>query len=250
MPSVSTEQTPVQPSTPSVPPVQTSGIGSKVSFVASDGKTYTGTIKDIQGDQYKIKYDAFEFETWLSKNQFTMITGNVAPPVYTAVPNAQVTFSSTTASPGGGTPLFITHPGFWGSLMIIVGFFTNWLNGAYDTGSEVFSGFTVVKYASEIIDTGNELLIGFLIVVVIIVLSAVICLLYVIGVGIAKGAFRFLKILPLLAIIGFIVYVVIKAQNSGADYETEKVSAWKILGIGIYLTLIGSVLLAISRSRK
>src|ERR1700741_4035061 len=59
-------------------------IGSRVSFVAGDGKTYTGTIKETQGDQYKIKYDAFNFETWLGRNQFTVLAGST-PPVFTPV---------------------------------------------------------------------------------------------------------------------------------------------------------------------
>lgn len=48
-------------------------IGSKVSFVATDGKTYTGVINDIQGNSYKIKYDGFDFESWLLPDQFSVL---------------------------------------------------------------------------------------------------------------------------------------------------------------------------------
>lgn len=48
-------------------------VGSKVSFIASDGKNYSGTITEMQGDKFKIKYDGFDFSTWLMANQFTVI---------------------------------------------------------------------------------------------------------------------------------------------------------------------------------
>jgi hypothetical protein len=241
----------IKPVPPSVVPSSVAHsltVGTKVSFTASDGKIYTGTIKETQGDQFKIKYDAFNFETWLKQDQFTVIAGSTPPPVYSSIPqntNQPVTYPNTSASSAS----FITHPGFWGSLMIIVGFFINWINGGTDAANS-FSGLTVIRYASDIIDTQNELLISLLGVVVVIILSSVICLLYIIGVGIGKGTFVFFKILPLLAIIGFVVYVIIKAQDNRGDYDNENVSAWKILGIGIYLTLAGSLVLAISRSRR
>src|SRR5665647_1920035 len=51
-------------------------IGSKVSLTAVDGKPYTGTITDIQGGKYKIKYDGFDFEAWLIKEQFSLLNNN------------------------------------------------------------------------------------------------------------------------------------------------------------------------------
>lgn len=58
-------------------------VGSKVSLVASDGKTYTGVIKEIDGEKYKIKYDGFDFDAWLTSSQFTVTenptTNNAAP---------------------------------------------------------------------------------------------------------------------------------------------------------------------------
>ena len=48
-------------------------IGSKVTFTAIDGKTYTGTVKEINNNQYKIKYDRADFEAWLTRDQFKLL---------------------------------------------------------------------------------------------------------------------------------------------------------------------------------
>ncbi len=51
--------------------------GSKVSFVAADGKTYTGVIEEIKGNQYKVKYDGYNFEAWLTAGSFTVLETSV-----------------------------------------------------------------------------------------------------------------------------------------------------------------------------
>jgi hypothetical protein len=48
-------------------------IGSKISFPGTDGRTYTGIIKETRGDQYKVKYDGYDFEAWLVKAQFSLV---------------------------------------------------------------------------------------------------------------------------------------------------------------------------------
>jgi hypothetical protein len=53
-------------------------VGSKVSFPAANGSTYTGIITEVQGNKYKVKYDGFDFEAWLESNQFTVV--NALPP--------------------------------------------------------------------------------------------------------------------------------------------------------------------------
>jgi len=53
--------------------------GSKVSLVANDGKTYTGTITEVQGGTYKIRYDGFDFEASLTAAQFTVISPPAPP---------------------------------------------------------------------------------------------------------------------------------------------------------------------------
>ncbi len=227
-------------------------IGSKVSFAASDGKTYMGTIKEIQGDQYKIKYDAFDFETWLRGNQFTVVAGNTPPPIYSSAPQSsspQVTFTNSTSA---GTPAFLTHLGFWGSLMIIIGFFTNWLNLGYYgslTGLKIITSMTEVMGGEQ---DKQGIGVAMVVAIAIVVISAVICLLYTIGAGIGRGAFSFFKILPLLALIAMVAYIVIKSNEGGNndEYGEDSSNAWKLLGIGVYLTLAGALVLAVSRSRS
>lgn len=63
-------------------------IGSKVSLHDDTGKNYTGTVTAIQGDKYKVKYDGFDFEAWLSTNQFTV---NDTPPTRTTTPTPKNT---------------------------------------------------------------------------------------------------------------------------------------------------------------
>jgi len=58
-------------------------IGSKVSIVAVDGKTYSGIIKEIQGNKYKVKYEGYDFESWLTDNQFTVVDATLS------IPNSQ-----------------------------------------------------------------------------------------------------------------------------------------------------------------
>jgi hypothetical protein len=54
-------------------------IGSKVSFVAVDGKTYTGSIIGKNGDKFDIKYDTFDFKAVLKASQFKVINPEAAP---------------------------------------------------------------------------------------------------------------------------------------------------------------------------
>ncbi|MCY7292941.1 MAG: hypothetical protein LH615_12245 [Ferruginibacter sp.] len=65
-------------------------VASKVSFTAIDGKAYTGVVTEVQGDKYKIKYDGFDFDAWLTSNQF-MVTEN--PPANNQTPALPGTIS-------------------------------------------------------------------------------------------------------------------------------------------------------------
>src|ERR1043165_4191447 len=51
-------------------------VGSKVQLTAVDGKTYTGIVKEINGDKYRIKYDGVDFEAWLVAAQFNVVGNN------------------------------------------------------------------------------------------------------------------------------------------------------------------------------
>lgn len=55
-------------------------IGTRVSFQGVDRVTYTGVITEILGDKYKVKYDGYNFEAWLTNPQFKILTQNVPPP--------------------------------------------------------------------------------------------------------------------------------------------------------------------------
>lgn len=70
-------------------------IGTKVSIVGVDGKTYSGVIEDVQGTKYKIKYDGYNFESWLVKNQFSVFNTN-SPSIQTNnLIGEKVTFPGT-----------------------------------------------------------------------------------------------------------------------------------------------------------
>lgn len=47
-------------------------IGSKVSFKGVDGKMYSGVIVQVNRQQYLVKYDGYNFQAWLTSNQFTL----------------------------------------------------------------------------------------------------------------------------------------------------------------------------------
>ena len=51
-------------------------IGTKVKMKATDGKEYTGVIKEIKGDKFRVKYDGVDFEAELLSTQFTVVTSN------------------------------------------------------------------------------------------------------------------------------------------------------------------------------
>ena len=56
-------------------------VGSKVSLKGVDGKPYTGTITNIQGGKFNVKYDGHDFNTWLTRDQFVLENdGPPAPP--------------------------------------------------------------------------------------------------------------------------------------------------------------------------
>jgi hypothetical protein len=38
----------------------------------TDGRKYTAVITEKQGNNYKIKYDGYDFTAWITREQFTM----------------------------------------------------------------------------------------------------------------------------------------------------------------------------------
>ncbi len=49
-------------------------VGKGVNFIGTDGKTYTGIVQEVQGNKYRIKYDGYDFESWLDRDQFSTNT--------------------------------------------------------------------------------------------------------------------------------------------------------------------------------
>ncbi len=74
-------------------------LGAKVSFTVADGKSYTGTITDIDGDKCKVKYDGFDFASWMLKTQFTVTQEPTQAPA--EQPPAPA-FPQTQSGPGPG----------------------------------------------------------------------------------------------------------------------------------------------------
>jgi hypothetical protein len=152
-------------------------------------------------------------------------------------------------------PSIITHLGLWGSLMIIAGFFTYWINSGYFFG-EYNNGITGLDILRSNLTTGvneSKQVIVLLVAIVVILLSAVICFFYIIGLNIGRGAFWLFKVVPLLIWIGVVTYIVIISRDAGIDAKDaieNSGALWKLFGVGIYLTLVGSLLLAFSRGRR
>ena len=48
-------------------------VGSKVSFKTVSGQICTGIITEVKPNQYKVKYDGYNFESWLTASQFQVV---------------------------------------------------------------------------------------------------------------------------------------------------------------------------------
>ena len=146
------------------------------------------------------------------------------------------------------SPIFITHLGFWGSVMIVIGFFMDWLK----LTSRNITGYSILSSSKEILNSTNndKVFMYMLIALGVVLLSAVICIFSTMT-GLGRALFIFFKILPLLTIIAFVAYLIVKVQdNQGSlDIQVDS-SVWDVIGVGIYLTMVGSFILAISRFRK
>ena len=98
---------------------------------------------------------------------------------------------------------FFTHLAFWGSLMIIAGFFISWINPQYGEG---VTGLRIVTEANKVVNEYDPDRIGLVILVTVLAinLSAVICFFYVVGLRLGRGVFNFFKILPLLILVAVV----------------------------------------------
>jgi len=98
-------------------------IEESVSFTGTDGKTYTGIIKEVQRNKYRIKYDGYDFESWLDREQFTIeLNNSIATNTYTTNnSNQAVVANSNTENNAAGALKNIYNFGGnkgWGSSRI------------------------------------------------------------------------------------------------------------------------------------
>ncbi len=223
--------------------------GTRVSFMAADGKNYTGTVKKVNGDRCLVNYDGYNSDAWVNRNHLNTLPG----PQVVAIPADDPGVTYPRNYPADVTlrhrRQLIVFPALLGSLMIMGGFFTNWLNYKYGETT----GWTMLTSARDVLRSPdnnyfNILLFGAL---ALIGFSAIICFLYLIGLPQRSRIFSFFKALPLLIIVSFIAYVMLKATNNAGEFDLLVDSSMlKLLGIGSYLTLTGSLILAMSGSRK
>jgi hypothetical protein len=63
--------------------------------MADNGKTYTGTIRAIQGKKFKVKYDLSTSEAWLTRDQFMVTNKTTRVPAPGQNNNLQITNNNT-----------------------------------------------------------------------------------------------------------------------------------------------------------
>lgn len=80
-------------------------VGKGVNFIGTDGKKYTGIVQEVQGNKSRIKYDGYDFESWLDRNQFStdVDNSNVPTPIYTT--NQSTTQNNQSNETNAGTAL-------------------------------------------------------------------------------------------------------------------------------------------------
>lgn len=142
----------------------------------------------------------------------------------------------------------ISKLSFWGSLFVIVGFFLNWINFGALGGISGFKILTTIsgnyeEFENEIL--GDSLVFAFLLSLII--LSAIICFIYSLSNIINSAFFIVFKILQFIALL--ISIVMILSQIGKVNIGDNGV-LFKMIGIGFYVTAIGSFLLLISSSNK
>ena len=57
---------------------QNYAIGTKVEILATDGKTYIGTIKEVLNGKYNVHYEGYDFDAWLTAEQFKVKDQKIA----------------------------------------------------------------------------------------------------------------------------------------------------------------------------
>ncbi|RZM20964.1 MAG: hypothetical protein EOO88_34660, partial [Pedobacter sp.] len=52
--------------------------GNKVTVTAADGRVFIGTIKTVSQGKFLVSYDGYNFEAWLTKDQFQLQNDRIA----------------------------------------------------------------------------------------------------------------------------------------------------------------------------
>lgn len=139
----------------------------------------------------------------------------------------------------------VSKSGLWGSILIIIGFFTNWVNLGFWGG---FTGLKLMTSASKFLqDEGKESNLSVLIIFLLgsMIITAFVCFFYSIGSGISKDTFSVLKYIPLVMFV-ITFFLALSIANEG-DYRSGfNEEVFQMIGIGVYLTLFGTIVLASS----
>ncbi|MBA2563341.1 MAG: zinc ribbon domain-containing protein [Chitinophagaceae bacterium] len=134
---------------------------------------------------------------------------------------------------------FIRSPGFWGSLLVLAGFFLPWIQDINKA-----SGLNIITM---------EYTLGKL-VLLIFPLCALFILIDSISSFLPSGAAIFFKILPFLLLVVLITLLIMGSKQKGANVLgmniSDMQSALKLIGIGLWLTVIGSVLMLFHKRSK
>lgn len=134
---------------------------------------------------------------------------------------------------------FIRSPGFWGSLLVLIGFFLPWIQ---DTNKA--SGLNIITM---------EYTLGKL-VLLIFPLCALFILIDSISGFLPSGATIFFKILPFLLLVVLISLLIMGSKQKGANVLgmniSDMQSALRLIGIGLWATAIGSVLMLFHKRFK
>lgn len=160
-------------------------------------------------------------------------------------PVQQTVYSTPPTSSSSNPPDIVSNTGFWGSLLLIIGFFTSWFNFG---GIVSFSGYKILTLAGEEMGNGrdNDTTIIMVISLAVLALASLICFLYTLGLSVGDGSYNVCKMLPLICLLIMGITIGIQANNDGGWDD----GIFDVLGIGVYLSLVGSVLLVASKARQ
>jgi hypothetical protein len=140
---------------------------------------------------------------------------------------------------------FLSRGSFWGSLVLIAGFFINWLNIGL-LGS--IAGYQILIESGDIVDKGEDSIPTIFIVLLwTILVSGILCLLYSVRAGLPRGVYLVTRFLPILSIIALIIIFIVKSDAQLSDFDSR---FFEVIGVGVYMVIAGAILLLASGRKK